>query len=178
MSLLPLTQSSLLPPIETLNAAELGAFSVAVAVLFEACPLLTALLAAQRPFASYPALIAAAQACVAGLSLEDRIHVVNSHPLIGADHRKLSQLSRLEQGAAPPESALAEIKTLNTEYSAKFGFRFIEFVNGRTNEQLIPIIKLRLQNQMLDELQYGLSAMMLIAKDRLSKLDMQSGNKP
>lgn len=48
---------------------------------------------------------------------------------------------------------------------------FVVFVNGRSKEQIIPVLEQRLQNgSKEDELALGLSEMMAIARDRLKKL--------
>jgi len=76
------------------------------------------------------------------------------------------------------ESVYEELAQLNAEYEAKFGFRFVVFVNGRSKAQLIPVLKARLQRTREQELAEGLQAMIDIAYDRLQKLERLASPTP
>src|SRR3954449_4709392 len=135
-------------PIEELNRQPLDAFTEALRPLFEAAGPLGARVATGRPFASYTALLAHADALVDALTPEEQVTVVNAHPRIGepaAVVRETSALSYREQGyeaeasVAPEEieRLYAELARLNAEYEAKFGFRFLVFVDGRPKTAIL-----------------------------------------
>ncbi|KAG5457366.1 MAG: Oxo-4-hydroxy-4-carboxy-5-ureidoimidazoline decarboxylase [Olpidium bornovanus] len=167
--------------IEELNAlppSEEQRFSDAVAPLFESAPALTRHLMARKPFASYPDLIAAAEDVTArALTREERLAVVNAHPAIGAPPKLLSALSYAEQGYTrnphvDDAEITARLQELNRVYETKYGFRFVEFVNGRPKKDIIPVIEKRLRDGTVDsELEAGLAEMMKIARNRLTKFD-------
>src|SRR3954451_22688563 len=141
-------------PIEELNRQPLDAFTEALRPLFEAAGPLGARVAAGRPFASYTALLAHADALVDTLTPDEQVTVVNAHPRIGesaAVVRETSPLSYREQGydaeagMAPDEVAriYADLARLNAEYEAKFGFRFLVFVKGRPKAVILDVLRER-----------------------------------
>lgn len=100
----------------------------------------------------------------------DKLEIINAHPRLGAKASTLSQQSALEQRAINNSSA-DRLITLNEEYEQKFGFKFVCFVNGRSQSELVPVMQERLQNSDANaELETGLREMMNIARDRLRKL--------
>ncbi|KJE97694.1 hypothetical protein CAOG_007799 [Capsaspora owczarzaki ATCC 30864] len=194
--------ASVLPSIEQVNAmTRPEELLEATSVLFESTRALTARLFAKRPFASYEALIDAAHSILAAatgtdaLSDDEKIDILNAHPRIGAPTASLSALSKREQGvpavvgttvnasgcggAASPaidERTLAELAQLNVAYEAKYGFKFVIFVNGRTRAALLPEFRQRLASSTREaEVATGMRAMLDIARDRLSKLQSSAG---
>ena len=170
-----------LMPIEDLNRQPLEAFTEGLRPLFEAAGPLAERVAAARPFASYEALLARADALVDALATEEQVTVVNAHPRIGesaAAVRKTSALSYREQGydaeaGMPPEQVeriYAELARLNAEYEAKFGFRFLVFVNGRSKAEILDVLRERIERPREQELSTALHDMLAIARDRLTKL--------
>jgi OHCU decarboxylase len=168
-------------PIEELNRLPLDQFAEGLRPLFEAAGPLGEHLASGRPYASYEALLARAEAVVEALTPEEQIVVVNAHPRIGesaAAVRETSALSYREQGyeaeaaMAPDEVArvYAELERLNAEYDARFGFRFVVFVNGRPKAEILDVLRGRLANPREQELRTALREMLAIARDRLGKL--------
>jgi 2-oxo-4-hydroxy-4-carboxy-5-ureidoimidazoline decarboxylase len=95
------------------------------------------------------------------LTHEEKKEVLDAHPAIGAG--KLSAHSAAEQGAddAPPE-----LDELNRAYEARFGFRFVVFVNRRPKRELVPILRARLERSRDEELQTALNELVAIAEDR------------
>jgi 2-oxo-4-hydroxy-4-carboxy--5-ureidoimidazoline (OHCU) decarboxylase len=172
-------------PIDELNRLPLDAFAEAVRPLFEAAGPLGERLAAGRPYPSYEALLARADALVDELSPEEQIVVVNAHPRIGesaATVQQSSPLSYREQGydaeaaMAPDELAriYADLARLNAEYEAKLGFRFVVFVNGRPKAAILEVLRARINNPREVELQTALHEMLAIAGDRLGMLSSPS----
>jgi 2-oxo-4-hydroxy-4-carboxy--5-ureidoimidazoline (OHCU) decarboxylase len=96
---------------------------------------------------------------------------------VGAPANTLSKQSHIEQGYSSAQTANdhdtinTQLQELNQQYEDTFGFKFVEFVNGRARKEMIPIIQQRLQNTKAVELEAGLSNMMAIARDRLQKWD-------
>ena len=140
--------------------------------LFEhAGPLLERLRAAE-PFVSGAAMLARAREILNDLSETDQIAVINAHPRIGERPDKVSALSFKEQGydrdTTPPE-VLRRLATLNEEYEQKFGFRFVVFVNRRSQEAIVPILEARLRGSRDDECRTALHEILAIAEDRLKQ---------
>ena len=155
-----------LRPIEELNHQPPDAFIEGLRPLFEAAGPLGARLAAGRPYASYPALLAHADALVDALTPEEQVTVVNAHPRIGesaAAVRETSPLSYREQGyeaeaAMAPEEVeriYADLARLNAEYEATFGFRFLVFVNGRPKAAILDVLRERIERPREQELPDG-----------------------
>jgi len=140
--------------------------------LFEhAGPLLERLRAAE-PFVSGAAMLARAREILNDLSETDQLAVINAHPRIGERPDKVSALSFKEQGydrdTTPPE-VLRRLATLNEEYEQKFGFRFVVFVNRRSQEAIVPILEARLRGSRDDERRTALREILAIAEDRLKQ---------
>jgi len=108
-------------------------------------------------------MIGRARELAATLSEADQIATLNAHPRIGEDPARLSALSLNEQGG----ERLPELDRLNAEYEAKFGFRFVIFVQGRPKSEIAQVLKDRMRNGRPEELRTGLEAVVDIAEDRL-----------
>lgn len=139
---------------------------IAVAEAFERAPLV-----AERLGTGGGApleIVERARTLIAGFTEAERIAVLNAHPRIGAA-RGLSARSAAEQRAAEPEepAILDELAGLNAAYEAKFGFRFVVFVNGRTRAQIVPVFRQRLGRTRDEELTTGLEEFLAIAHDRM-----------
>jgi 2-oxo-4-hydroxy-4-carboxy--5-ureidoimidazoline (OHCU) decarboxylase len=63
---------------------------------------------------------------------------------------------------------LAELAELNRAYEAKFGFRFVVFVNRRPRREIIPVLRERLERSREEELSTGVDELVQIAIDRWS----------
>jgi len=61
---------------------------------------------------------------------------------------------------------LAELAELNRAYEAKFGFRFVVFVNGRPRRAIVPILRERLERTRAEELETGVDELVQIAVSR------------
>ena len=94
------------------------------------------------------------------LPQEDRAAALAAHPRIG-------ERSAEQHGDDP--AVLAELAELNAAYEAKFGFRFVVFVNGRSRAEIVPVLRERLERTREEELDTGLDDLVTIAVDRWSK---------
>ena len=107
-----------------------------------------------------------ARAVAVALSDDEKKEVLDAHPAIGEQKQKLSARSAGEQGDAADEATYAELKRLNADYEARFGFRFVVFVNGRPKRELLPILRERLGRTREEELATALDELVSIAVDR------------
>jgi 2-oxo-4-hydroxy-4-carboxy--5-ureidoimidazoline (OHCU) decarboxylase len=94
----------------------------------------------------------------------DKRDVLGAHPAIGA--KASSARSAAEQGTDDDPAVLAELAELNRAYEAKFGFRFVVFVNGRPRREIVPILRERLERTRAEELETGVDELVQIAVSR------------
>jgi 2-oxo-4-hydroxy-4-carboxy--5-ureidoimidazoline (OHCU) decarboxylase len=99
-----------------------------------------------------------------GLSQDEQKELLDAHPAIGA--RASSARSAAEQGDDDDPAVLAELARLNAAYEAKFGFRFVVFVNRRPRREIVPIVRERLQRSRDAELTTAVDELVQIAIDR------------
>ncbi|HKV43523.1 MAG TPA: 2-oxo-4-hydroxy-4-carboxy-5-ureidoimidazoline decarboxylase [bacterium] len=114
--------------------------------------------------AERPDPLAEARALLACLSEQEQREALNAHPPIGAGG--LSAASAREQGVEDDPEVLAELVRLNRTYEAKFGFRFVVFVNRRPRSEILRVLRLRLTRTPEEELRTGLDELVSIALDR------------
>jgi 2-oxo-4-hydroxy-4-carboxy--5-ureidoimidazoline (OHCU) decarboxylase len=136
---------------------------VVVELLFEGSTPLARRLLAEAPHLSDVAMIERAYELLSDLTEEEKIATVNAHPRIGGDPARLSRLSLTEQGA----DRVPELERLNADYEARFGFRFVVFVNGRPKSEIVEVLRQRMGNDRNQELETGLRAVVDIAGSRL-----------
>ena len=98
------------------------------------------------------------------LSADERKEILDAHPPIGGT--ATSERSAREQGSDDDPEVLAELARLNAEYEARFGFRFVVFVNGRPRREIVPILKERLERSREEELTTAVDELVQIAVDR------------
>ena len=98
------------------------------------------------------------------LAEDDKKEVLDAHPAIGA--KATSARSQAEQGTDDQPEVLAELAALNRAYEAKFGFRFVVFVNRRPRREIVPILRQRLERSREQELETGVDELVQIAVDR------------
>jgi 2-oxo-4-hydroxy-4-carboxy--5-ureidoimidazoline (OHCU) decarboxylase len=135
--------------------------------LFENAGPLLARLRAEAPFANGHAMLARARAILMSLTEPEQIAVINAHPRIGAEN--LSAESFIEQGDDRDAAVLRRLATLNAAYEAKFGFRFVVFVNRRSKQAIVPELEARLRGTRDEERHTALREILAIAADRLKR---------
>jgi 2-oxo-4-hydroxy-4-carboxy--5-ureidoimidazoline (OHCU) decarboxylase len=104
---------------------------------------------------------------IASLDDEEKVEALNAHPAIGARH--LSARSSAEQGTEADPAIRAELAYQNQIYEEKFGFRFVVFVGGRTQREILPVLSERIGNTREEELDTGLRELVAIARDRWTR---------
>src|SRR6266511_790642 len=124
----------------------------------------------EGPFATNEEMLARERAILGELSEAEQIAVINAQPRIGERPERVkaeSALSFKEQGydrdPAPPEVSL-RLAQLNEAYEQKFGFRFVVFVNRRSQEALVPVLEARLRGSRGKERATALGEIVAIAE--------------
>ncbi|MEV7096484.1 2-oxo-4-hydroxy-4-carboxy-5-ureidoimidazoline decarboxylase [Amycolatopsis sp. NPDC051045] len=136
----------------------------------EVRPVLTACLAVprwvdtilgHRPYEDLDALRAAADL---PLSSEEIRQAMAAHPRIG--EKPASGWARSEQSGVDNADAFA---AANAEYEAKFGHVYLVCASGRSGEELLKILRERLDNDPATELAVAGRELLKIAELRLAK---------
>ena len=109
----------------------------------------------------------AARGLLATLPEDEQLEALNAHPRIGA--ARLSRTSAREQGGTDDPAVFAELARLNHAYEARFGFRFVVFVAGRSTSGIVPVFRERLQRARAEELATGIDEFLAISRDRLER---------
>jgi 2-oxo-4-hydroxy-4-carboxy--5-ureidoimidazoline (OHCU) decarboxylase len=74
----------------------------------------------------------------------------------------MSDRSRREQGA----EAVPKLGPLNDAYEARFGFRFVVFVDGRPRSAIVDVLRRRMKRSREEEMAEGLESILRIAEAR------------
>ena len=133
------------------------------------------LLAYNRPFDSPEALLARADAIWNSLPEEDWQEAFDSHPRLGEAKAKAATAQSLswsagEQSAAnPDEDARAALAEGNRAYEEKFGRVFLLCAAGRSAQEMLMILRERMQNDAAVELREAAEQQRLITRLRLRK---------
>jgi 2-oxo-4-hydroxy-4-carboxy-5-ureidoimidazoline decarboxylase len=130
---------------------------------------------AQRPIRSEEELFAVADSVWTAMPERDRQEAFDSHPRLGEAGAKAAtgqslSWSAAEQSAADPDEririALAET---NRAYEEKFGRIFLLCATGRSAQEMLTILRARMQNDPATELQQAAEQQRLITRLRLRK---------
>lgn len=133
---------------------------------------------ARRPFGDRPTLQAAGRDIWFALDEQDWREAFSHHPKIG-DRESLRRrftatrhLSEREQqgvdGAA--EAVLAELADANSRYERTFGYIFIVRASGRTAEEMLALLRARLDNDPGTEIQIAAAQQAEITALRLDAI--------
>ena len=106
-----------------------------------------------------------ANGVVDALSEEDKVEALSAHPAIGQP-TGLSARSAAEQGDDVDPCLLVDLAALNAAYEARFGFRFVVFVNRRSKAEILEVLRQRLGRSREEELDTGCRELVAIARDR------------
>ena len=96
---------------------------------------------------------------------DEKREVLNAHPAIGR-RKGLSARSAAEQGADLDPGVIAELLRLNADYEDRHGFRFCVFVNRRPKQEILELLRTRIDNPPDAELETALDELVAIAEDR------------
>jgi len=133
---------------------------------------------ASRPFANDEALSAVCDGVAATLTESDWLEAFAAHPLIGdvdslrKKYAATKQLAAGEQSGvdAASETTLRELAELNRTYAERFGFIFIVFATGKTADEMLAILKSRINNSRDQELANAAAEQLKITRLRIEKL--------
>jgi len=109
-----------------------------------------------------------ANGVIDALSEEDKIEALSAHPAIG-QRTELSARSAAEQGDEDDPCLLVDLAALNAAYEARFGFRFVVFVNRRSKAEILEVLRQRLGRPREEELATGCGELVAIARDRWTR---------
>ena len=132
----------------------------------------------RRPYDSLKQLLDTAEQVWWQLTSDDWLEAFRSHPKIGqktvegSASVRSKEWSRGEQAgmdtaSEESESALAR---LNEEYESRFGYIFIVCATGKSSEEMLAILRERLQNGPDEELRIAAGEQAKITEIRLKKL--------
>jgi OHCU decarboxylase len=135
-------------------------------------------MASGRPFNSIDDLLTKADSVWWSLSEEDWLEAFRAHPKIGEKKAAATQSEQARNWSAAEQSgmsnAAAEVTAAlaegNREYEECFGFIYIVCATGRTPEEMLTILKARLQNDAATELRNAAKEQGKITRLRLEKL--------
>ena len=124
----------------------------------------------RQPFTDKPAMHEAADEIWWSLTPEDWLEAFSKHPKIG--QKSSAKWSAQEQSGmsdAAYETA-RQIAQLNAEYDAKFGFIFIVCATGKSADEMLQILRSRLNNTREEEIRNAAAEQAKIMHLRLDKL--------
>jgi len=133
---------------------------------------------AERPFADVDDLLGKAEHVWWSLDAEDWLAAFRSHPQIGEQKaaEKVTEQSRKwsEHEQSGTRCAAQETKqalaTGNLEYQQRFGYIFIVCASGKTADQMLAILRERMNNDKEQELRVAAEEQRKITHLRLKKL--------
>jgi OHCU decarboxylase len=135
-------------------------------------------MAAARPFESEPQLLARADEISSSLTDEDWLEAFRAHPKIGEQQAAAGQTQQEANWSAHEQSGMeaAAADTINQlaggnrDYESKFGFIFIVCASGKSSDEMLSILKHRLDNDPSIELRVAAREQQKITRLRLEKL--------
>ena len=140
-------------------------------------------LVSQRPFHNEEMLISSANGVWATMDADDWMQAFRAHPRIGerkVEHAtaQSKQWSGQEQSAVDQAQAeiLAELAAGNRLYEDRFGFTYIVCATGKSAEEMLHILRRRLNSDRDAELREAAEQQRQIMQIRLRKW-LQTGDK-
>lgn len=131
----------------------------------------------RMPFDSVDSLLRSAEIAFTKLKENDWLEAFAGHPMIGdlnSLKKKYSQgkdLSEKEQQSVKQATndVLQELLTLNREYLDKFGFIFIVCATNKSAEEMLSLLKARINRSRDEELEQA-----AIEQQKISKIRMEA----
>ncbi len=135
-------------------------------------------MSAARPFENIEEMVTAADRIWWALDSTDWLEAFNSHPKIGekkAAARVAGQSlswSETEQSGTrdSTQQTMDQLAQLNREYQKKFGFIYIVCATGKSAEEMLAVLRDRLDNDAATELRNAATEQAKITTLRLNKL--------
>lgn len=134
--------------------------------------------ARRRPYDSFSQLLDVAAQVWWQLAPTDWLEAFRSHPKIGQKTAEVSASAQSQQWShgeqAGMDDASADTATalagLNEEYQTRFGFIFIVCATGKSPEEMLAILRERIENGAEEELRIAAAEQAKITEIRLKKL--------
>ena len=130
-----------------------------------------AAMVARRPFQSIDQLQKTAEEQWFKLEHRDWMEAFSHHPRIGERVKAGSQESREQAGTkGASDNTMLSLESLNRLYEQKFGFVFLIFATGKSADEMLDALRIRLQNRREVELKNAATEQAKITRLRLEKL--------
>lgn len=135
-------------------------------------------MAGKRPFGSLPELQEASDEIWRGLGQEDWLEAFRRHPKIGGEQAEQATTAEAERWSAeeqgsrdgtPPET-IAALAEGNRAYQERFGYLYIVCATGKTQKEMLALLRQRLQNDPDTEIHIAAEEQRRITNLRLEKL--------
>jgi len=131
-----------------------------------------------RPFSNGDNLLEKADSVWWSLSEQDWLESFRAHPKIGEKQAAVAQSEQARTWSAQEQSGTqgaaagttAALAEGNREYERRFGFIFIVCATGKSSEEMLAILRERLQNDSETELRVAAEEQRKITRLRLEKL--------
>jgi OHCU decarboxylase len=128
--------------------------------------------AARRPYSDLPALMQAADTVWTELTPADWLEAFGAHPRIGGSGGHSPDTSQREQSRvmAAGEDILAVLAEENRRYESRFGHVFLISAAGRTAEDVLAVVRQRIDNDPATELKVAAEEQRKITRLRLQSM--------
>jgi len=131
-----------------------------------------------RPFGTTTELFEKADSVWRSLGAQDWLEAFRAHPKIGEQKAAATQSEETRAWSAQEQSGTHDASTTtmtalaegNREYEKRFGFIFIVCATGKSSEEMLSMLKGRLQNDPETELRIAAEEQGKIMRLRLEKL--------
>jgi 2-oxo-4-hydroxy-4-carboxy-5-ureidoimidazoline decarboxylase len=131
-----------------------------------------------RPFANFPQLLSSADQIWQGMDENNLLEAFSAHPQIGNVVSLLEKYASTKAMAAGEQSAITtaskatieELAQANRAYLEKFGFIFIICATGKSAQEMLDLLQVRLPNSREQELINAAEEQRKITAIRLRKL--------
>jgi allantoicase len=119
-----------------------------------------------RPFSSWTDVEQTAAKIWTTASREEILEAFAAHPRIG-DHKGAEEQARVRTAT---EATLQDLSRLNREYESRFGYIYIVCATGKSVEEMLALLRKRLENDPEEEIAVAAEEQGLITQLRLRKL--------
>ena len=123
----------------------------------------------RRPFGSREALFNAADETWKSLDASDWLEAFAHHPRIGEQTNSIAD--REQSGVkSADDDVRAQLAQVNRDYEQRFGYIYIVCATGKSAEEMLAIVRNRLNNDPATELAVAAEEQRKITRLRLAKL--------
>jgi OHCU decarboxylase len=128
---------------------------------------------ARRPFSSEAELLAAADTVWASLGRSDFLEAFAQHPAIGASTASAWSAEEQARVAEAGADTVAGLGALNQVYAQRFGHIFIVSASGKSADEMLALLRARLDNDPDGELAIAAAEQAKITRLRLQKVGIE-----